>query len=173
MRLVAASLEPPEGLEAFLIELDRGENGFGGSDYDPANEALSDFLQRHVDMSVGRNLEPGWVPQTTYWLLDDTGEVAGMSRLRHELTEGLLHHGGHIGYYVRRSARGKRHGTSILALTLAEGRKRGIERFLLTVDSTNEPSIRVIEGNGGLLEDERFDEETGRPFRRYWITHAT
>ena len=169
MRLVAASLDPPEGLEAFLIEVDRGETGFGGTDFASGKEPLSDFLQRMVDRSEGRRLEPGWVPFTTYWLLDDEGAVAGMSRLRHELTDELLYHGGHIAYYVRPSARGKRYGTAVLALTLAEGRKRGIDRFLLTVNSDNVPSIRVIEGNGGALEDERIDRETGRPFRRYWI----
>ena len=45
----------------------------------------------------------------------------------------------------------------------------GIHRFLLTVRSDNQPSIRVIEGNGGALEDERTEHETGLPFRRYWI----
>jgi predicted acetyltransferase len=98
-----------------------------------------------------------------------TAQSAVSAAWRHELNDVLLHHGGHIGYYVRPSARGKRYGTAILDLTLAEGRKRGIERFLLTVDSNNVPSIRVIEGNGGVLEDERLDEETGRMFRRYWI----
>jgi predicted acetyltransferase len=169
MRLVAASLDPPEGLEAFLIEVDRGETGFGGTDFAWGKEPLSDFLQRMIDRSEGRGLEPGWVPFTTYWLLDDAGAIAGMSRLRHDLTDELLFHGGHIGYYVRPSARGKRYGTAVLALTLAEGRKRGIDRFLLTVNSDNVPSIRVIEGNGGVLEDERVDRETGRLFRRYWI----
>jgi predicted acetyltransferase len=169
MQLVPASLDAPEGLEAFLIEVDRGETGFGGTDFSPGSETLATFLQRMIDRSEGRGLEPGWVPFTTYWLLDDEGAVVGVSRLRHELTDGLLYHGGHIGYYVRPSARRKGHGTYILALTLTEGRKRGIERFLLTVDSENVPSIRVIEANGGVLEDERIDKDTGRLFRRYWI----
>jgi predicted acetyltransferase len=169
MRLVAASLDAPEGLEAFLIEVDKGETGFGGTDFDATNETLHDFLQRSIDRSEGRQLEPGWVPFTTYWLLDDDGAVVGISRLRHELNDELLHHGGHIDYYVKPSARGKRYGTAILDLTLAEGRKRGIDRFLLTVSVNNEPSIRVIEGNGGVLEDERLWEETGLQFRRYWI----
>ena len=92
-----------------------------------------------IDRSAGIGLPPGWTPFTTYWLLDDDGAIVGMSRLRHALNDGLLYHGGHIGYYVRPSARGKRYGTSILELTLAEGRKRGIERFLLTVNSDNVP----------------------------------
>jgi predicted acetyltransferase len=179
MQLIAASPDAPDGLEAFLIEVDRGEDawilpalptGFGATGFDAGNETLDVFLQRSIDHSEGRRLEPGWVPFTTYWLLDDDGAVVGTSRLRHELTEVLLYHGGHIAYYVRPSERGKGYGTSILALTVLEGRKRGIERFLLSVDAENVPSIRVIEGNGGVMEDERIDRETGRPFRRYWIS---
>lgn len=169
MRLVPASLVEPDGLQAFLIELGRGENGFGGTDYSPTTETLAAFLQRLVDMDSGLNLPPGFVPATTFWLMDDAGSIAGMSRLRHELNEGLLHHGGHIGYYVRPSSRGKGYGTTVLALTLAEGRRIGIQRFLLTVDAANVASIRVIERNGGVMEDERPDHDTGRPFRRYWI----
>src|SRR5215207_11430063 len=115
MRLVAASLDALEGLEAFLIEVDKGETGFGGTDFSPGSETLTTFLQRRVDRSEGRQLEPGWVPFTTYWLLNDAGAVVGISRLRHKLTDDLLYHGGHIGYYVRPSARGRRYGTSILA----------------------------------------------------------
>src|SRR5690606_29502328 len=126
------------------------------------------FLGRLVAHARGVDLPAGWVPATTFWLLDDEGQVAGMSRLRHRLNETLLNHGGHIGYYVRPGARGRGYGTQILALTLAEGRRLGIQRFLLTVRTKNAASIRVIEANGGVMEDERIDED-GIPFRRYWI----
>lgn len=169
MKLVPASLTPPDGLEAFLLELGLGENGFGGTDYAPDRESLADYLQRLLDTAAGINLRPEWVPGTTFWLLDDSGEVVGMSRLRHRLNDQLLHHGGHIGYYVGPSARGSGYGSQILALTLQEGCRMGIQRFLLTVFEDNEPSIRVIEGNGGVMEDRRIDHETGEPFLRYWI----
>jgi predicted acetyltransferase len=169
MRLVPASLDAPEGLEAFMVEFVEGERGVGGSnDFRPAQDTMTDVLQRMIDRSEGRQLLPGWVPFTTYWLLDEDGAVVAYSRLGHALNDGLLHHGGHIGYYVKRSERRKGYGRLVLALTLAEGRKRGIECFLLTVDSDNAGSIRVIEANGGVPEDERIDPE-GRKFRRYWI----
>ena len=169
MKLIPASLEPPPDLEAFLVELGGGENGFGGTDYAPDREPLKAYLQRLVDTANGVNLRPAWVPGTTFWLLDESGRVAGMSRLRHHLNEQLLVHGGHIGYYVRPSARGFGYGTQVLALTLDVGRSMGIERFLLTVLDSNLPSIRVIEANGGVMEDRRIDPETGESFRRYWI----
>jgi predicted acetyltransferase len=169
MRLVAASLDAPKGLEAFMVEVVEGEAGFGGSnDYRPGDDTMTDVLQRMIDWSEGRSLLPSWAPFTTYWLVDDDGALVATSRLGHALTDELLHHGGHIGYYVKRSERRKGYGRSMLTLTLAEGRKRGIERFLLTVNVNNEGSIRVIEANGGVLEDERLDD-TGQMFRRYWI----
>lgn len=172
-RLVPASLAAPAGLRDFLLEIGDGENGFLG-ERDVVNGALhlDAFLRRLVDMSEGRNLHAGWVPFTTLWLLDDIGAVSGMSRLRHELNPYLLVHGGHIGYYVARHHRGKGYGTQILALTLIEARRLGLNRVLLTVDSDNEPSIHVIERNAGVMQEECIDETTGRLHRLYWIDLA-
>ncbi len=119
--------------------------------------------------AAGARLPEGWVPVTTFWLLDDAGSVVGVSALRHALTPTLLHRGGHVGYYVKESERGRGYGSAILALTLEAAREIGIDRLLVTADSANEPSARVIEGNGGVLEDERPDEIKGVMFRRYWI----
>ena len=33
----------------------------------------------------------------------------------------------------------------------------------------NEASIRVIESNGGVIEDGRMDPDTKHPYRRYWL----
>jgi predicted acetyltransferase len=120
-------------------------------------------------MAAGRNLPDGWVPMTTFWLVDESGAVVGVSRVRHSLTPFLRKHGGHIGYYIARERRGKGYGTQILTLTLAEARRLGLDRVLLTVNSDNERSIRVIERNGGVMEDEGIDETTGKLHRRYWI----
>jgi len=165
--LVEASLEPPPGLIAFLDDA-RGEGWLWDSDIPVLERGVQAFLRRHVDLAAGRNLPAGWIPSTTYWLQDQKQQVVAMSNLRHELTPFLVNHGGHIGYFVKSDERGKGYGKQVLALTLVEAREMGIERALLTVDSDNEPSIRVIERNGGIMEDERTDAESGT-FRRYWI----
>jgi predicted acetyltransferase len=169
MKLLKASLEARAGLQALLDELGQGENGFVGSGQRANTESLESYLQSLVDMAAGINLRPGWVPMTTYWLLDDDLQIVGVSRLRHHLNESLLAQGGHIGYYILPPERGKGYGTVILRLTLIEARRLRIERVLLTVDSDNDPSIRVIERNGGQLEDERIDPDDDKPYRRYWI----
>jgi predicted acetyltransferase len=172
LRLVKASLEPPPRLQDLLAQIGvSGENGFVGTGQPASSESLPAYLQRLVDMDLGLHLRPGWVPMTTYWLLDDEERIVGVSRLRHRLTPALLEDGGHIGYYVRPAERGKGYGTAMLRLTLDEARQLGIERVLLTVDSDNERSIHVIERNGGVMEDERIDEN-GVAYRRYWIDLA-
>jgi predicted acetyltransferase len=172
MRLVKASPEPPEGLLDFLREVGAGENGFGGVPEVSRGElSLEAYLEREVARSQGESLPEGYVANTTYWLLDECGQIVGMGRLRHTLNEDLLHHGGHIGYYIRPTARGKGYGTRLLALVLEEARTLGIARALLTVNASNEHSWRLVEANGGIMEDERLNED-GSPFRRYWIDIA-
>ncbi len=120
-------------------------------------------------MARGIDLKPGLVPQTSYWLLDDAGAVVGMSKLRHSLTPALLFRGGHIGYYVKKRERGKGYGTLLLRQTLAKAADLGIGRALITADSSNEPSIRVVANNGGQLEDERYDPFGDCMFKRFWV----
>jgi predicted acetyltransferase len=63
--------------------------------------------------------------------------------------------GGHIGYDVRASARRRGHATAMLAGGLAVAAGLGIDPALITCDVDNVGSRRVIETNGGVLEDER------------------
>ncbi len=112
---------------------------------------------------------PGIVPSSTRWLVCD-GRIVGEARLRHRLNTALLHEGGHIGYAIRPSCRRQGHGTRILALMLAEAGARGINRVLLTCDADNVASARIIEHNGGVLEDRRVSHISGKAILRYWIT---
>jgi predicted acetyltransferase len=171
MELVKASGDPQAGLEEFLSE--PGAESFAGGTARVDQLGLSGFLKRLVNISLGEELPDGWIPCTTFWLLDGAKCVVGVSNLRHSLTPSLTVRGGHIGYYVASSKRGRGYGRIILASTLKEARAMGMSRVLLTTDSTNIPSMRVIERNGGVLEDERPDPETGAPYKRYWIALDT
>ena len=96
----------------------------------------------------------GFVPDTELWLIDGD-EFLGRIGVRHRLTPFLLEVGGHIGYDVRPSARRRGHATAMLRDALMVARDLGIERALLTCDVGNVASRAVIEGAGGVLEDER------------------
>jgi predicted acetyltransferase len=170
MDLVKASLEPPDGLKEFLDE--QGAEGYSSSGGLIRVKDLGQvgFLQKLVEMSIGKGLPDGWVPATTFWLLDDTKRVVGVSVLRHGLTPTLAERGGHMGYYVKPDQRGRGYGRTILALTLDAARHLGLPKVLVTAASSNVPSLRVIESNGGIFEDEGRDPETGVAYRRYWIS---
>jgi predicted acetyltransferase len=96
------------------------------------------------------------VPCTTLWWSDDT-EYLGRLAIRHRLTDKLRVLGGHIGYDVRPSARGKGYATAMLAAGLVVARELGIDEALLTVTITNAASRKVVERNGGVLDREAGD----------------
>lgn len=106
---------------------------------------------------------PGRVPQTTLWWTRGD-QYYGRLDIRHRLTPELLEVGGHIGYAVRPGARRQGHATAMLRAALPLARELGITRALITCDATNEASRRVIEHNGGVLEDQRGVK------LRFWVT---
>jgi predicted acetyltransferase len=169
IRLEAASPVLLPGLPELLAELGGGENGFGGTPVHTGETTVEEYVQQCCDMPNPAKLESGFVPQTVFWALDTDGRAVGMVRLRHCLNDKLRFHGGHIGYFIRRDQRGKGCAKEALRLALIELRKLGENRALLTVDPNNTPSIRVIERNGGRLENTVTDPETGQRYRRYWI----
>lgn len=90
-------------------------------------------------------------------------EFLGRIAIRHRLTPKLRQFGGHIGYDVVPTARGKGHARRMLGLALPVARKLGIDRALLTCGLDNIASQKVIEANGGIL-DENATERL-----RFWI----
>ena len=99
-------------------------------------------------------------------MVDDDEEVVGRISLRHTLTPWLLEVGGHIGYAVRPTARRRGHATTALGLMLRVAAERGIDPVLVTCDDDNVGSRRVIEANGGVLEDVRNRK------MRFWLPSA-
>ena len=127
------------------------------------------LVERLAREARGEGLPEGFVPHSTYWLVLD-GTVVGVSNLRHELTPFLRQEGGHIGYGVRPSARGRGWGIELLRLTLVRAAKLGMDRVLLACKADNERSIRTIVRNGGVLEADDVTAEDGAVMHRYWIT---
>jgi predicted acetyltransferase len=103
--------------------------------------------------AVPETQEGDYVPQTTLWWVRDD-EYLGRVNIRHRLTEELRREGGHIGYEVRPSARGRGHATAMLAAALPLAAALGIRLAHLDCEVGNAASRRVIEKNGGRLERE-------------------
>ena len=106
----------------------------------------------------------------TYWWIVQGDTFLGSINLRHRLNEALLRGGGHIGYGLRPSARGRRLASWALGEVLPIARSKGLERVLLTCQDGNAASARTIERNGGVLED--VAETQYGLTRRYWIALA-
>lgn len=146
-----------------------GEERYTYASPDMSWEDFTALLQRLDEDARSEDVLSGRAPQTTYWLVRDGHELIGSSRLRHLLTPLLEKEGGHIGYDIRPSQRGKGYGTQILRLTLEKARELGLERVLVTCDDDNYASARIIEKNGGVLMDKVLLDESGELVRRYWI----
>ena len=112
----------------------------------------------------------GNVPEHFYWLIQEN-EVVGRSQLRREISDAPhLRDLGHIGADIRPTAMRRGLGKKILTLTLEHARAYRMDKVLVTCDSWNEASIRIIQSNGGI-----FDAAVPLPGRnykrlRYWIT---
>ncbi|HVI34209.1 GNAT family N-acetyltransferase [Phenylobacterium sp.] len=110
------------------------------------------------------------VPETHFWAVDGD-RFLGSVGVRHRLNDMLATWGGHIGYAVRPSARGQGVASAMLAGALAWCRETlPLDRVMLTVAEDNLASRRVIEKNGGVLEQiipHLWVE--GALGRRYWI----
>jgi predicted acetyltransferase len=144
------------------------------ADFHQAGEIFLGVAQREYQRFVERTqvaapVPEGKVPQTDFFLLRNQTTIIGRSALRHWLTPALENVGGHIGYRIRPTERRKGYGTHLLALTLVEARTLGLERVLLTCDSDNIGSRKVIEHNGGILASESPASPDGILVARYWI----
>ena len=126
------------------------------------------YVRRIGEKAKGIDIPEGKVPGNTYWLVHGQ-EVLGTIRLRCALNAQLENEGGHIGYDVRPSQRGKGYATLMLKLVLDRARRAGLKRVLVTCNRDNAASARVIENNGGVWEDERISQESGKTVSRYWI----
>lgn len=109
------------------------------------------------------------VTETIYWLVDDKDFIGRIS-LRHELNDFLKTFGGHIGYEVRPTHRKQGHATEMLRLVLIEARKHGMKKVMLTCDDNNIGSQKVIQNNGGVLQDIVKLDFRDVPTMRWWIT---
>jgi predicted acetyltransferase len=175
-----ALVEPDAEYAPAFIEMAEDFQTAGESRYEPdlplLHRNFPTYLERLGRNSRGENLPPGYVTANEFWLLErDAGQILGVIRLRHRLTPYLEERGGHIGYAIRPAARRKGYGTRMLALLLdrlrdpAWQRARGLDlrRVLITCNAENIGSARIIEANGGVLENRVWSE--GELVSRYWV----
>lgn len=150
--LKEANLEDAAKEYAFIRELPPCENGFTNFCFGMSEEEFTArALPRMMDFARGAGLPVGYVPETNLFLWED-GEVVGLFRLRHALTEWLRVGAGHIGYAIAKPHRGRGLATRGLALALEYA--RGIVRedeIYMSVSRTNAASLRAQQKNGAYI----------------------
>lgn len=132
---------------------------------DPAERDVLGWIHT---LRTGEGLVGRYVRCTFLWLVDGD-EFIGELAVRHALTPSLRQRGGHIGYGVRPGYWGNGIGTRMLGMGLDWIRVNlpTLDKTLVTCRDDNCASARVIEKNGGVLEDVIVVE--GQRTRRYWI----
>lgn len=164
-------VEPDAAWEAAFLaqvaDFERAGESYGH--YARAKDDFGAFVHRLRQQAQGIGLPEGYVPMSSYWLMNADGQVLGESRLRHYLSPALEVEGGHIGYAIRPSARRQGYGTRILALTLEKALQRGVRRVMVTCDTDNIGSARIIEKNGGRLAGYAVSPRSGKQISQYWI----
>lgn len=110
------------------------------------------FVRDLIALGSGRSSAGRYYADHVLWLLDDS-EYVGQVSIRPELATGfLITYGGHVGYSIRPSRRGRGYGKRILRLSLPVARQLGLRRVLVTCNADNHASRRIIEANGGRME---------------------
>ena len=128
----------------------------------------SDHIRILEEEFKGVNMRAGRVPHTMlYGFLD--GIAIGRCSVRHSLNENLRIRGGHIGYAVAPRFRRRGFGSDLFRAGLAHLKGLGVGSAMMTCAVSNLASRKMIEGAGGVLEHEYFDEMEGVALRRYWI----
>ena len=99
------------------------------------------------------------VPARTYFLVrQGDRRIIGMINIRLALNERLRRYGGHIGYSIRPTERGKGYNNINLYLGLKVCRKYGIERIFMDADLENPASWKTMEAFGGVRIREYYDD---------------
>ena len=102
-------------------------------------------------------------------LRPEDGKILGMLQLRHEMNPFMAKYIGQIGYSVCPSERRKGVASWMLRKGLAEARKLGLDRVLLSCEASNTASRKTIQSCGGVYERTEYLAETGETLDLYWI----
>lgn len=163
-------LEPSPQHKAAILDAVAEMQAIGEWDISPETfaERFDDILSEIAAAKDPATAPPRVLPYEDLWLMDDTTWI-GLLTLRVRLNEQFLHTGGHIGYVIRPSKRQKGYGTALLRLGLDRAREHGLGRVLLTCNETNIGSRKIIEANGGKLENAVVVAGQEGKQMRYWI----
>ena len=109
-------------------------------------------------------------PSRTFLLIRESdNKVIGSLNIRWNLSEEMLHFGGHIAYAIRPSERRKGYNKINLYLGMIEAEKLGLENVMLSCDADNIGSDKTLKALNGKLERSEIDPLDGVLVNVYWF----
>ena len=163
MELRRPTIVDREAVLDMMAEFEQTQSAHDGGFWDTENFSYEDWLESNQNQEMGINLPEGWVPAIQLVAFSGKGQALGFLNLRLRLNNFLLEKGGHIGYSIRPSERGKGYAKETLSQGLQVAKEKNIKKALVTCSVNNHASRAVILANGGFIEDVRNGVE------RYWI----
>ena len=134
----------------------------GLSHYPDINEWIN-----HVRSLENKETLPPCTVVSTLYLSFDQDELIGMIDIRHYLNQNLENCGGHIGYSIKPSKRRLGYGSKQLELALEKCKELNLKEVLLTCDSSNIGSKKIIIKNNGIFHSKINGKN--EDIERYWI----
>ena len=168
------SLERKEDAINYLqefIDYKSDINGSGGLNRLTKGMSYEEWLDdviNSMDDDYAKSIDR--VPATTYFTVRESdNKIVGMVNLRHYLDNNLRNVGGHIGYSIRPTERGKGYAKVQLYLALLECKKLGIEEAMVDCVKSNIKSEKTILALGGVFDKQFYDQPHKRVLRNYYI----
>lgn len=165
--LTLKSLSAHDGQKIYemLQEIEANENGFSNDANGMTYSEFESWIKQAHELDNGINMPDWMVPQSSYWLFNNDLPI-GIGRIRHCLNDSLRETGGHIGYAIRPSERGKGYGTVLLALLMEKSKQLDISQLQVGAEAYNIQSNKIIMRNGGVFTR----ESNGKNFYRIDIS---
>lgn len=163
MELRRPTLADKAAILEMMTEFERSQSPHDGGFWNTEDFSYEDWLESSQEMEMGLNLPEGWVPAVQLVAFEADNRAVGFLNLRLRLNDYLREQGGHIGYSIRPTERGKGYAKEALCQGLQVAKTKNINKVLVTCSQDNPASRAVIVANSGQLEDVRHGTE------RYWI----
>ncbi len=173
MKLVFPNMTYKEKAIQFInefYEYNSDINGSGGLDGYLEKSTYEEWIKKVLaDIDIANIPQPKVPALTYFYVREDDNKIVGMINIRLALNDFLKKEGGHIGYCIRPTERGKHYATNMLNDALKVCDTLGIHEVILSCDKSNIASASVIKNCKGELESEFYSEFFKEIIQKYVI----